>query len=148
MMMFAHSMPSPSGAAADDDEDHLNESNCVYSPYTPRSYVKGWTPSRDFIEYYCPTIMDTGEGSANRLPDMVSAIGDGRAGNVTGGHKTVATIYKALVAECIEKKLLWEDPHFPAINGSLYKKNPLIIQSIEWKRPHVSFSLISALVYE
>lgn len=46
--------------------------------------------------------------------------------------------YSALKRSCLRRKVLFEDPHFPATDDSLYYKSTPG-PAVRWKRPKVSF---------
>lgn len=46
--------------------------------------------------------------------------------------------YSALKRACLRRKVLFEDPHFPATDDSLYYKDTPG-PAVRWKRPKVSF---------
>ena len=50
--------------------------------------------------------------------------------------------YYELHKKCLEKKVLYEDPDFPANDTSLFYSQKLPVK-FEWKRPPVSRQLIS-----
>lgn len=57
----------------------------------------------------------------------------GKTANIDTENKS----YDEICRECISKKLLFEDPEFPANDQALFfSQRPNV--KFEWKRPHVS----------
>jgi len=92
-----------------------SEQQSMISLPNPRKFFKGWSSSDKPSSNIDPRSTVTEMGSQEDSKDT----------------------YEKLVTDCLAKKVLWEDPDFPAENKSLYFSKPSVTGKIEWKRPKV-----------